>query len=187
MSTSSSSSSTNLPLLVCIKTPTIPSSETTPEELEINYRYAQLVTSVASMIPGYTIVTPFIQSQGLPSPWVTNKTVSPWGVFAHSRDEINKSPRGWRNTAIIEQKADAVWYGVDIPCLPNPKAICVSIANIDLLTDDQEIIDFVEEITSLSNPVLNQGDTPVIDLVSTVLDCHLKGYSGRHNIVFKYL
>lgn len=182
------SSSPNLPLLVCLKTPTIQSSDTTPSELERNHRYAQLVTSVASMIPGYTIVTPFLQSQGLPSPWVTNKTVSPWGVFAHSRDEVNKSPRGWRNTSAIEQKADTVWYGVDIPCLPNPKiGTCVSIANIDLLTDDQEIIDFIEEITSLSNPVLNQVDIQVIDLVSTVLDCHLKGYSGRHNIVFKYL
>ena len=182
-----SSSSTNLPLLVCIKTPTIPSSDTTPEELEWNYRYAQLVTSVASLIPGYNIVTPFLQSQGLPSPWVTNKIISPWGMFAHSRDEVNKSPRGWRNTSSIEHKADFVWYGVDMPCLPPKTGVCVSIANIDLLTDDQEIIDFVEEITSLSNPVLNQVDTPVIDLVSTALDCHLKGYSGRHNIVFKYL
>jgi hypothetical protein len=178
-------------------TPGIQSSTTTQEEFDRNIRYAKLVTSVANMIPGYTIVTPLLQHQSLPDEaWVTNPFIAPWARFQHCADGPRKLQKGWRNNSTFQVKADQIWYTVDIPGVKASKVEKkVSVANIHLLTDDTEIIDFVQSLTKESTPQLNyiHGEGGgivgggVIDLCTTVLHCHEKGYTGEHQVVFSYL
>lgn len=184
--------------LICIMTPGIQSSTTTQEEFDRNIRYARIVTSVANMIPGYTIVTPLLQYEALPDePWVTNPKISPWARFQHCADGPYKVQKGWRNNSTFQVKADQVWYTVDVPGVTAPKlGKKVSLARIELLTEDAELIDFIGGLTSESTPQLNyiHGEGPggsivggVIDLCTTVLHCHEKGYTGEHQVVFSYL
>jgi hypothetical protein len=176
-------------------TPGIKSSTTTQEEFDRNIRYARLVTSVANMIPGYTIVTPLLQHQSLPDEaWVTNPFISPWARFQHCADGPHKLQKGWRNNSTFQVKADQLWFTVDIPGVKASKVEKkVSVANIHLLTDDTEIIDFIQSLTKESTPELlseegkKERGGGVIDLCTTVLHCHEKGYTGEHQVVFNYL
>jgi len=156
-------------------------------ELDRNIRYARLVYSIASMLPGYSFLVPVLQYQSLPEKWVDNKVISPWGLFEHCEDTVGKIPVGWRNNQEIQSRCDEVWYTVDLPFTPPKYTKKISIRNISLLTKDQEIVDFIADFTTF--PCTSNGGTggpAVIDLVSTVLDAHLKGQRGDE-IIFKHL
>lgn len=157
---------------VCIISPYATTSRTTDSELQTNIKYASLLTSIAKLVPGVEPYCPTLQDSALPESFVDNPVFRKDLIYQHCRENVSNESYGWRDSSGLQYNANEIWFGADCGLVPPKgfKNLNVSIKNIHLCTSNQEVIDFIQNLTENIH-----YDHDTIDLASTAIESQKNG------------